>query len=162
MHLLTLSFPLIPAPSRLLFCKQANLEKLIATLERVLGLGVYVCQVIGSISVISIAASMAYEPPTLRATWDMLHDLAISKIHPHPTPAMRTALQINTIVCPLIGLLYLTSGIKRFSQTGFWVFRIDSAGYMYPNTGIVTPFWGCLYTISQPANILPRIFLPRH
>lgn len=96
-----------------------------------------------------------------KAAFELLHEMALKRIHPDPSPLMRTLLTVVLWTCPVIGLLYLIGGMKRTLQTGFWIFRFDSQGYSYPNLGIVTPFWGCLYTIRQYGRWLSQVnFLP--
>lgn len=95
-----------------------------------------------------------------KAAFELLHEMGVRKIHPDPSPMMRALFMTMLWMGPVIGLLYLFGGMKRTLQTGFWAFRIDSKGYIYPNSAICIPFGGCLYTLSQYGRLFCQVTIP--
>ncbi|KAG0141104.1 hypothetical protein CROQUDRAFT_68661 [Cronartium quercuum f. sp. fusiforme G11] len=92
-----------------------------------------------------------------QAPWETLHQFVSQQIHPSPNSTMRILLVVMTAISALIGLLYLTSGIRHLTQgRSSWLYERDSEGYIHPNTNLIMPIWACVYTIS---NLLALISL---
>ncbi|KAG0139866.1 hypothetical protein CROQUDRAFT_726397 [Cronartium quercuum f. sp. fusiforme G11] len=78
---------------------------------------------------------------------EQIYQSVSTQIHPNVNYQIRIILWFTLVLCPLSGLLYLLSAIKRMKTNGPWLFKIDNNGLAHPNIHVVMPLWALLYTL---------------
>lgn len=71
-----------------------------------------------------------------------------------PSQFLRTVFLICTILSPVTSVLYGVSAMKTLSYpSSRWLIRIDSEGYLHPNTLLMIPLCSVLYATGRGAPI---------
>ncbi|MBW0508784.1 hypothetical protein O181_048499 [Austropuccinia psidii MF-1] len=95
-----------------------------------------------------------------RAPMITTHNFLADMFRPHGSGHLRKLLLVIIILCPVTAILYIACAFKRIQKDGFWLVRIDKAGYICPNIYLIVPGLSvcfCTITLAGLIQLLKNI-----